>query len=60
MKKVLPIHMGGTISSVNTAAGAKPGLSFSNLLDRLRKGSDGETIAHLEIAFSQKVLSNSV
>jgi L-asparaginase len=47
VKKVLPIHTGGTISSVKTAAGAKPGLSFSDLLDSLRKGSDGETAALL-------------
>jgi len=39
--------MGGTISSVKTADGAKPGLSFSDLLDRLRKDSDGETAAVL-------------
>jgi len=47
VKKVLPIHMGGTISSVKTAAGAKPGLSFSDLLDSLSKGSDGEMAALL-------------
>lgn len=47
MKKVLPIHMGGTISSVKSADGAKPGLSFSDLLDRLRKGSDGKVAASL-------------
>jgi L-asparaginase len=40
--KVLPIHMGGTIGSVKTADGAKPGLSFSNILDSLRKDSNGE------------------
>ena len=39
--------MGGTISSVKTADGAKPGLSFSDLLDSLRKSSDGETAALL-------------
>ncbi len=39
--------MGGTISSVKTADGAKPGLSFSDLLNSLRKSSDGETAALL-------------
>jgi L-asparaginase len=48
MKKILPIHMGGTIGSVKTADGAKPGLSFSDLLDSFRKESNGEKATLLD------------
>ena len=48
MKKVLPIHMGGTIGSVKTADGAKPGLSLSELLDSLRNNSNGEKATLLD------------
>jgi len=39
--------MGGTIGSVKTADGAKPGLSFADLLDGLRKDAGGDTVALL-------------
>ena len=47
---ILPIHIGGTIASAESATGFKPKLSFADLLDEIDQGLSGER--HVAIAQS--------
>ncbi len=52
-KKILPIHMGGTIGSVTTQEGAAPGRAFSQLIDAVKNRQVAQDIGlfnRLEIA----------
>ena len=49
-KRILPIHIGGTIASAESKTGFKPKLSFADLLDEIDQGLTGNR--HLATAQS--------
>lgn len=48
MKKILPIHMGGTIASVSSQNGYTPGLSFDTLIDSMKNALTESEIRFLD------------
>ena len=53
-KRILPIHVGGTIASAESQTGFKPKLSFANLLSKIDKGLAGDRlIAHAQSPFGE-------
>ncbi len=43
-KRILPIHVGGTIASAESQTGFKPKLSFADLLSKIDKGLAGDRL----------------
>lgn len=53
-KRILPIHVGGTIASAESQTGFKPTHSFANLFSRIDQGLAGERIiAHAQTPFGE-------